>query len=170
MAVINPDHLLDQARRLLAIQDARGLVRQVERRRAISAAYYAVFHYILIALADELVGRRNRKSPRYALVYRRLDHTALEGLCKEVRKTQMAPKYVSYVPASGWGENIREFASLVVELKEKRNAADYDPGFWVKIADANQAIESANSAIAGFECASVIRKKAFLTLLLFPPR
>ncbi len=170
MAVINPDHLLEQARRLLETKNSRGLVRQAERCRAISAAYYAVFHYTLTALADELVGRRNRTSSRYALVYRRLDHAGLEALCKEVRKVQMPAKYATYVPANGWGDNIKQFASLVIELKEKRNAADYDPSFWVKIADAMQAIESARSAIAGFERASVSRKKAFLTLLLFPPR
>ncbi len=172
MAVLNPNHLLEQAELLLKPRGTRKLVRQADRRRAISSAYYAVFHFTLASLADEFVGKTptTRRTPRYALVYRSVDHKALETLCSEVKKPKLPQKYEPYVPSNGFESNMREFAVLVLQLKEKRNSADYDPSHWVKIADARQAIENARAAIQRFGKASAARRKAFLTLLAFNPR
>ena len=46
MPIPNPEHLLDQAERLAAT--GTGAPRQTNLRRAISAAYYAVFHRTLV--------------------------------------------------------------------------------------------------------------------------
>ena len=69
MAVLNSDHLLDQAERLTTPLGL-GAPRQADLRRAISAAYYGVFHAVATEAADEFVGRTQRDSARYALVYR----------------------------------------------------------------------------------------------------
>lgn len=168
MAVLNPDHLFEQADRLLA--PTAGPPRQVDLRRAISAAYYAVFHYIVTAAADEFVGKTKRGVNRYTLVYRSIDHRALRELCNEAKKQQLPLKFQKYVPATGFGPNIQAFASAVVELQEKRHAADYDPSIQIKTSDASLAIATARSAIRRFERAGAQRRKAFLTLLLCPPR
>lgn len=76
MAVLNPDHLLEQADRLLA-PPGGGAPRQVDLRRAISNAYYSLFHAVLTDAADDFVGSTHRQSPRYALVYRSVDHKSL---------------------------------------------------------------------------------------------
>ena len=51
VAVLNPDHFFEQADTLMA--PPAGAPRQVDLRRAISNAYYGVFHAILAAAADE---------------------------------------------------------------------------------------------------------------------
>ena len=84
MTVLNPEHLLAQARVLTAAPSA-GPPRQVDVRRAISAAYYAVFHAILTAAADEFVGVGQRVKPNYALVYRSIDHRHLSAVCSIAR-------------------------------------------------------------------------------------
>ena len=175
MAILNRKHLLEQAERLLEPRGSKGsevLIRQADRRRAISAAYYAVFHFALAAVADQFVGRAERKAARYALAYRSIDHNKLEGLCKVARLAQIdrKSKYAKFVPEDGFGESIRVFASLFLELKEKRNSADYDPSHWVKIVDARNAISAARSAIEQFENAQPDETMTFLTLLVFPPR
>lgn len=175
MAILNPDHLLEQAARLLEPISDRTTVRQVDRRRAISSAYYAVFHFTLAAVADEFVGRGRlgKVNARYGLVYRSLDHKALESLCNIARREtplDKNSKYAKYVPEGKFEDGIREFASLVVQLKEKRHSADYDPNHWVQIADAATAIESARSAIEIFNRMNSRSRKLFLTLLVFPPR
>src|SRR5215216_7618181 len=43
VAILNPEHLFDQAEKLILSPPA-GRPRQVDIRRAISAAYYGVFH------------------------------------------------------------------------------------------------------------------------------
>lgn len=169
MAVLNPAHLLEQAERLVVPPPA-GPPRQVDVRRAISAAYYAVFHFILTEAADDLAGKTKKGSPRYALVYRSVDHSKLKDLCLEMKKPILPAKYQRYSPARGFGSNIQAFASALVELQEKRHAADYDPAIRVKTSDAKLAIGTARSAIRRFGMASRARRKAFLSLLLFPPR
>jgi len=129
-----------------------------------------VFHYILAAAADEIVGVTRRTTDLYALVYRSVDHRTLRDLCNEVKKQQLTARYQKYAPAKGFGPNIQAFASAVAELQEKRHAADYDPSSRVKTSDATLAIATARSAIRRFQKASSSRRKAFLTLLLFPPR
>jgi hypothetical protein len=81
----NAEHLLDQAERLIA-PVGPGAPRQVDLRRAISSAYYAVFHAVLAAAADEFVGWAQRAETAYGLVYRRIDHGALRELCAELNK------------------------------------------------------------------------------------
>lgn len=169
MAVLNPDHLFDQAEKLVAPPPA-GPPRQVDLRRAISAAYYAVFHFVLTAAADEFVGVTKKTTRRYTLVYRSIDHRALRDLCSEAKKPQLTAKYGKYAPSNGFGPNIQAFASAVLELQEKRHSADYDPSSRVKTSDVRLAIATARSAIRRFERASPGRRGAFLALLLFPPR
>ena len=169
MAVLNPDHLFDQAEKLIAAP-AAGPPRQVDLRRAVSTAYYAVFHYILTAAADEFIGVTKRNTALYTLVYRSVDHRGLKELAQEVRKPQPTAKYSKYVPAKGFGNNIQAFAVAVVELQEKRHVADYDPSARMKTSDASAVVATARSAIRRFEKATAARRKAFLALMLFPPR
>lgn len=142
----------------------------MDLRRAISAAYYGLFHAILTAAADEFVGRNQRLTPRYALTYRSIDHAALRSLCKEVQKTTLPAKYVQYLPASGFGSNIQAFAAAVIDLQEKRLSSDYDPLFRVRTSDAVLAVKTARSALRRFQKVSKARREVFLSLLVFAPR
>lgn len=47
------------------------------RRRAISTAYYAVFHAIAKTCADELLGGARHESTEYIRIYRALEHNTL---------------------------------------------------------------------------------------------
>lgn len=169
MAVLNPDHLFEQATKLVAPPPA-GAPRQADLRRAISTAYYAVFHYLLTAGADEFVGRTSRATPRYALVYRSVDHRSVRLLCDEAKKMNLPAKYSKYLPPNGLGPNIQAFATALVDLQEKRHSADYDPLIRVTTSDARLAIATAKSAVRRFRFTSATRRKTFLALLFFAPR
>ncbi len=173
MAILIPSHLLEQAELLLEPRKSGRnptLIRQVDRRRAISSAYYAVLHAILADLADQFVGRDQRKSSRYALAYRHVDHKQLESLSNQVIRQTPEKKYQPFFPEGGFDDAIRKFASLIIELKGARNSADYDPSRWVGISDARLAIEQAQRAIERFATAPDEQRRVFLTLLAFPPR
>lgn len=169
MAILNPDHLFEQAEKLIQ-PPAAGPPRQVDLRRAISSAYYGVFHATLTKAADEFVGVTQRATPRYGLLYRSIDHGILRELCSEVKKQNLPKKYARYAPDTGFDLNIKAFATAVVELREKRHSADYDPLVRVKTADAKLAIDTARTALQRFANASEACRKSFLALLLFPPR
>lgn len=169
MAILNPEHLFEQAEALVVPPPA-GPPRQVDLRRAISAAYYAVFHAVLIAVADELIGKTKRNSPEYRLAYRSLNHRRLKELCDDVRKPTPPPKVAGYAPAGGFGLEIRALAVAVIELQQKRHDADYDPRDRVKTADAILAIRTGRSAVERLTRAGEGERRRFLALLAFEPR
>lgn len=94
MPAPNPEHLLDQADHLIA-PPAIGAPRHTDLRRAISNAYYAVFHTVLAQAADTFVGKTNRKSELYALLYRSIDHGALERSAKKSSKRSFRQNMLS---------------------------------------------------------------------------
>ncbi len=169
MAVLNPDHLLDQADRLIT-PPGGGAPRQADLRRAISNAYYAVFHAVVTQAADDFVGRTHRARPRYALVYRSIDHKSLRKLCEDVKKPTLPATYSTYSPRGGFGADLIALATAVVDLQEKRHFADYDPLFRVRMSDAVLAVATGRTALFRFRNANRTSRKAFLTLLVFPPR
>ncbi len=169
MTTPNPDHLFEQAERLVAPPRA-GPPRQVDLRRAISAAYYGLFHFCLTAAADEFVGVTQHATGRYALVYRSIDHKTLKELCVEARKQTPPAKYAPYFPTRGFDPNIQAFSTSAIELQEKRHLADYNPQPRFRTSDAKLAISTARSAVQRFRAASEEHRKAFLTLLVCPPR
>jgi hypothetical protein len=169
VSILSPDHLFDQADRLITPSPA-GPPRQVDLRRAISAAYYGIFHAVLIAAADQYVGVTKRTTGQYTLVYRSVAHRWLRDLCDDVRKAKLPAKYTRYAPPSGFGANLKAFASAAVDLQEKRHSADYDPFIRVKSSDAILAVSTARAAKQRFESAEEVDRIAFLTLLLFPLR
>jgi hypothetical protein len=169
VAVLNPEHLFEQADGLI---EAPAAVppRQVDLRRAISSAYYGIFHAILTAAADQFVGVTQRSSSQYRLVYRSIDHKALRVLCEEVIKPTLSAKYRPYEPRNGFGPNIAAFAAAVLDLQQKRHEADYDPSVRMRMSDAVLAVRTARAALARYRRASSQRRRAFITLLVCPPR
>jgi hypothetical protein len=169
VAILNPDHLFEQASNLIA-SSATGRPRQVDLRRAISAAYYGVFHAVLTAAADQAVGSVRRASEHYGLVYRSVSHRGLRELCQEVQKPVPSARYRRYQPVGGFSRNVRTFAAGLVQLQDARHSADYDPLVTLKRSDALFAVRLARRAVGRFKRASLRNWTVFLTLLLFPPR
>ena len=169
MPVVNPEHLLDQAEKLLKKTGA-GAIRQTDLRRAISNAYYAVFHTVLIAAADDFAGATKRQSSRYALIYRSVGHSHLKKLCADVAKDTLPAKYSHYAPISGFDDGIKAFATAVRGLQEQRHLADYDPLAKIRLSDAILAVATSRSAIGRLKDSDRDKRKAFLSLVVFDPR
>lgn len=169
MPLLNPSHLLEQADVLLSTT-ASGAPRQADLRRSISGAYYAVFHAIATEAADVIIGRANRTTPAYRLVYRTVDHKSLRDLCASLTKSVLPLKYASYAPHGGFGSDLVALSAAVVELQEKRHLADYDPLFRARLSDAQLAVRMARDALERLERSARSKRKAFCSLLLFSPR
>jgi len=168
VAIFNPDHLFEQADKLITPQVGR--LRQSDIRRAISAAYYGIFHATITKAADQFVGLTNRDKSHYGLVYRSVSHSRLRELCNEVQKSTLSNKYRPYVPATGFGPHIVAVAEAIIELQEKRHSADYDIMVRMNRSDAALAIATAKAALGRFDKAGQQEQLAFFSLLLFSPR
>jgi uncharacterized protein (UPF0332 family) len=159
----DPEELLQQADTLAG---TGGAANQADLRRAVSAAYYAVFHFCLTAAADMVCGTGARSTDRYSLVYRSVDHSRLRSLCTSLKGTQ---PQVSMIPVGGYGQ-IADFARNASNLYETRCSADYDPSRTYSAAEVKVAISDARQAINWFQAGTPEQQKAFLTLLLFKAR
>jgi hypothetical protein len=147
-----------------------GSPRQGDLRRAVSSACYGLFHFCLAAAADEFVGATQRATSRYALVHRSIDNRTLKYLCAEATKLAPPAKCLPYFPVGGFSSNIRAFSSTAIELQEKRHLADYNPQPRFRTLDAKAAVNAARVAVHRFQAADQEHRKAFLTLLICPPR
>jgi hypothetical protein len=169
MPVPNPDHLLDQADRLITAPIG-GAPRQINLRRAISSAYYAIFHAVATEAADVIVGRTKRDTSIYQLVYRSINHNSLRKLCEIFENKKPPTKYKEYFPKSGFDSNLKNLAAAFVELQQMRNNADYDPLYRVSSSDAVLVVATSRAALNSLRNTSRARRKEFVALAVFRPR
>ena len=156
----DPEPLFEQAEVL-----ANGS-NQEDWRRAISTAYYAVFHFILTAAADKAIGAGNRAAELYRLAYRSIDHRNLRALCINLKGSQ--PQGVP-IPSGGYGP-VAQFARVTVNLYELRIQADYDPLGNFTANEASVAISEARKAVEYFQQGTAEQQEMFLALLLLKSR
>jgi uncharacterized protein (UPF0332 family) len=132
--------------------------RQADLRRAVSTAYYALFHAIAKDAADLLVGSGPARADRaWVHAYRGLDHGFAKNACKEV-------------PKLGFAHSIAICASEFIALQEVRHSADYDPRARFTRADALQWAARADAAITTLRVAPRRDRKAFAVHLLLRRR
>jgi hypothetical protein len=199
LAILNPDHLLEQARRLIRPGNTigagsirpKGAPRQVDLRRAVSSAYYSVFHLVAAALADQFVGVtfRPARNPsqimqRYGAAYRAFSHKRLGDLCVDLARQTPPRKYDPHLPRTKPSPDRQlsaafvAFAEAVVQLQEARHDADYNPVKTFRRSDAVTSVAVASLAIALWRGRGTMNggsmtaddRAALLTLLLFDPR
>lgn len=150
------DDLIATARRLAKASPRRP--RQADLKRAISTAYYALFHALARNAADSLVGvGQNRPNKAWAQAYRALEHGFARTACGQVRTL-------------GFPAPLCACADAFLTLQQARHDADYDPDQRVTRADAMAAISLAEQAIRHLRRSSRKDRLAFAVQLLFKKR
>ena len=114
--LLNPHHLLEIAQRLAQGQSP-GRPRETELRRAISTAYYALFHTLAICCANRLAGstKASRSQSVWRQAYRALKHGQSKKRCMNQVVMRQLPQAV------------QEFGVCFSAMQEERERADYDP-------------------------------------------
>ena len=142
------------------IGSTKGRPREAELRRAVSTAYYALFHTLARSSADLLVARTKEYQSQLAWqqAYRALDH-------EETRKRCLNTKRMAGFPPA-----IRDFADAFVAFQQLRHLADYDPLAKFSRSMVRQWIEEVDNTISGFNSVERSHRKAFAAYLLFRRR
>ena len=135
--MINPQELIDTCHKLVPTVPARP-PSQADMRRAISTAYYALFHTLAVSNAELIAGQPQSNMSSYAWerVYRRLDHGRAQNNLRAVFNLM-----------SQSGEN---FARTFIDLQDQRQDADYNPNARVTRSDTINIIAQAQTAIRDF--------------------
>ncbi|MFN3459658.1 MAG: hypothetical protein ACK4ZN_01475 [Oceanibaculum sp.] len=155
---LKPLDLINTARDL--IRTKPGKPSQANLKRAVSTAYYAVFHCLARTCADLLIGSAGaaRNAGAWQHVYRALEHGTAKNAC------------VNQAVIGRFPIAVQNFAAVFVALQEKRHSADYDPAAQYYKSAVRQDIDDAHAAITAFEAAPAQDKRAFAALVLFKGR
>lgn len=167
---MDPSDLIRHANALIEAQ--RGAPKQVDLRRSISAAYYALFHCFLRAAANDLIGvtAKAQKSAAYRLVYRAFDHSAMLRVCEDAAKAKLPDKLAAALDREQFPREIQYAAKAFSYLQELRHKADYDPILRLYKSEALNASIRAAFAVQQFEAAEKEARQLFLLFMLFKPR
>jgi uncharacterized protein (UPF0332 family) len=145
MASLSAD-LLDQAEELLTKEKKKP--KQANVRRAISTAYYALFHFISDKVTREIVGATHDLAHVRAWLGRALVHKTMRSACICFAN----PKDKAFVALASQlkfatSVNLASLATAFVELQDLRHQADYDLSSPVTRKDAERAVNEVRSAI-----------------------
>ncbi len=146
------------ARALLPAKPGRP--RNTDLRRAVSTAYYAMFHCLARSCADALIGGSGtvRKTDAWIRTYRALDHNAARRRCRDAKGI------------GRFSENTRLFAEAFAQIQNQRHLADYAPDAVFRKSEVVQRIIEAEDAINIFQKESMAKRRAFAAYVLFKSR
>ena len=141
------------------VGSGRGRPRQTNLRRAVSTAYYALFHCLAACCADTLVGGSgaNRDADAWRQAYRALQH-------RQARQRSESATHRSFP------SEVARFATLFADMQDRRHAADYDPYTRFSKASVVQSIDATDDAITEFLKAPAKDRRAFAVYALLPLR
>lgn len=161
MTTATADSLLEVAQLLTkrAGEESPGAASDAYARRAVSTAYYAVFHLLLEDLENEF--SKTQWASMASAVVRRMDHDKLSKLARAM-DTNTGKNKAAFEQLKKWSlwrsvlagdksnpdEDLRNFGRLVDELQFLRHEADYNRGNPFDVATATASVDSAAQVIA----------------------
>lgn len=155
------NELLEQAFELVHKSPANP--RQADLRRAVSAAYYAVFHLLI----SETIAHWSLDGSRNALG-RMFEHSVMKRVSAKITDSKLFP-FTGGDPAAV--ENLKTVAQAFGQLQDKRKSADYDNS---KIWDYTEALGEVTVASDAFATWQSIKHEKiaqdYLVSLLIKPR
>ena len=146
--------LIETARSLTEISPRRPS--QANLRRAVSTAYYAMFHCLAGCAANLIIGRTRKLA--WHQTYRALEHGKARNACEDRGALAAFPPEMC------------NFADMFVALQKARQQADYAlDGRYDKLTVLG-AIDMAERAIVRFEQTDAQHRRAFVAHVLFKRR
>ena len=160
--------LLAQARHLAGKEPKRP--KQASLRRAVSAAYYSLFHLLVSEAASSML--RGRKRSDIRLVFRRaFVHGHMKRVAESFAGGTVPKAWQAPMGGAPVSADLRQVASAFVDLQEARHEADYDFGRRFIRHDVFQLIEAAEKAASSWRNVSGNPEgQVFMTALLVHDR
>ena len=157
--MLNPLELISAARQLASGQSSPGQPTDVELRRAVSTAYYALFHTLAGCCADLLVGADPARVDHglhvlWIKTYRALDHGVAKSRCEK--------NFMGAFPTA-----IRNFGQQLVRMQHQRHEADYNPDASFGPNQVLKVIDETEATITAFQNATEDDRRAFAFYIMF---
>ncbi len=153
---MQPHNFIETAR-VLTRRTGRGRPKETDLRRAVSTAYYAMFHCLALTCADTLAGKGMRSREAWLRTYRALEHKDARDRCADQR--------IREFPVA-----IQEFARHFVNMQGSRHNADYNPSTKFLLSEVTQDIDATEGIISEFRNVPANDLRAFAIHVLFRRR
>ncbi|MYC34957.1 MAG: hypothetical protein F4X64_17515 [Chloroflexi bacterium] len=113
---------------------------QTELRRAVSCAYYAMFHTLALSNANTLIGASPADQQRWAWqqTYRAADHRPTRN---KLSRASLGGRFLTAID---------DFGEVFVAAQQARHSADYDPHSEFSVTEVTSLISRVESVIANF--------------------
>lgn len=165
----NPSELLEVAR-LLLNTDFPKTPSDAQLRRAVSTAYYALFHKILRAAAARFVGPDQSATPAFSLIYRGFNHRGIRKVCEALRVSTLKGTYKHHLCREAVSQDMRDFAGAFTALQDARHLADYDPAIRFLPSDVSSLVDAAKVAVDTLDRVSRDEQTDVLALMMVGAR
>lgn len=165
-STLRPDLLLTHAEQLVARVSDTGRPRTAHPRRAVSAAYYAVFHHVIQWVSYYAVPHHHVDA--VAELCRAFNHSDLEIVAKWVSGNTPPPSVSGLVATARASTDIGTWADLFLVLKQERELADYSHEIVMDRTFARSIVGQAHEAMAALDSLDPDHSSwlAFVTLVL----
>jgi hypothetical protein len=153
--------LLETARKLLCAVTDQPPTR-TDLRRAVSTAYYALFHFVSFSCVNDMLGGGTKNLGRAKLqAYRSLEHRDVLTACEMAK----IPKY-------DFPQQIKTFAAVFIDMQKRRAKADYSPedADDFKLPHVEHLIGECEAAISLYQSVDLDDRKAFAVLVTMKSR
>jgi uncharacterized protein (UPF0332 family) len=165
----NPSELLALARHL-STATATFTPNDAELRRAVSTAYYALFHNVVAAAAERFMGPGYQNSAGYGIIYRGFEHREIKNICEALEASTLKEKYKKALKRTSLSKEIKYFARMFPFIQEQRHGADYDPHVRLFASDVVTLVNATEAAMGAFDRAAADEKADILALMMVGAR
>lgn len=141
-----------------------------ELRRAVSTAYYALFHKVVRTAASRFMGPGQENSAGFSILYRCFQHRVIKTVCEEIQVPTLKQKYQTSLRRTSVSQDMKDFPVIFAALQEARHLADYDPAIRFLPSDVTSWIDGAEVAMNAFDRATVDEKTDILALMMVGAR
>jgi uncharacterized protein (UPF0332 family) len=167
--MLDSAELLALARRL-SVGNGHSQPTDAELRRAVSTAYYALFHKVVGTAAERFMGPGQQNTAGFALLYRGFDHREMKTFCEALQVSTLKDKYKYHLRRSAISQDMRDFASVLPPLQDARHLADYDPAAQFLPAEVSSLVDAAEVALQAFDRVAVDERTDILALMMVGAR
>jgi uncharacterized protein (UPF0332 family) len=162
------DDLIGAARILLRREPLqRGRLSDARIRRAVSTAYYSLFHFLCDEATKRVAGSDNTLATRRRVLSRVLTHSGIRAAFDKIRGEDVDRSVADFLLGIQGAARpatpifAREMARVFIDAKSKREDADYDRNKTLSEADATILISRIEGAVADWHLANSATDRDF---------
>jgi uncharacterized protein (UPF0332 family) len=142
--------------------------KQANLRRAVSSAYYALFHR-LIAESVHTLSPKPKRGVLLDRMSRAFQHGEIKQVCKQFQQEPL-PEAIRTLLQRPVSAELKVVTEAFLDLQEARHEADYDVGARLTRSDALSAVITAEAAFRGWDRVKPEEAHVFLVALAFGAR